>query len=524
MTLSAVLSPIDQASALLFEGADWDYDKLRKVYDAIEEIAFKELGLDIYPNQIEVITAEQMLDAYASIGMPLMYKHWSFGKHFARDEGLYRRGMRGLAYEIVINSSPCISYVMEENTMTMQALVIAHAAFGHNHFFKNNHLFKQWTDARSILDYLEFAKNYIAECEERHGATAVEHVLDAAHALMSHSVHRYPRRRSFDLRQELERERERKEYQQRMFNDLWRTVPRGPGAPPAAKALSERRKLLDLPEENLLYFLEKKAPRLKLWQRELLRIVRQISQYFYPQKQTKMINEGCATFVHYYIMNRLYQNRQITEGSMLEFLHSHSSVIFQPDFDDPRYSGINPYALGFAMMQDIKRICESPTDEDRLWFPDFAGNHDPFKTLREAWANYRDESFILQFLSPQLIRKLKLFLVKDDSEEDHIGVEKIHNERGYREVRRSLACQYDIARQEPEIQIVDVDLAGDRKLILNHRVRNGVLLELGDAQAVLCHIARLWGYDVVLREVSPVDEQNVLREISAQAQAGPIDE
>src|SRR3546814_15809442 len=115
-----------------------------------------------------------MLDADATIGRPLMYNHWSFGKHFAIHESQYRRGMNGLAYEIVINSSPCISYIMEENSMTMQTLVIAHAAFGHNHFFKNNHLFQQWTDAEGILDYLEFAKSYIARCEEQPGSPAVE--------------------------------------------------------------------------------------------------------------------------------------------------------------------------------------------------------------------------------------------------------------------------------------------------------------------------------------------------------------
>ncbi|TAN57461.1 MAG: SpoVR family protein, partial [Magnetospirillum sp.] len=172
----------------LFTGADWDFDKVWRVYDAVEAIAKGEMGLVTYPNQIEVITAEQMLDAYSSIGMPLMYKHWSFGKHFARDESLYRKGMRGLAYEIVINSSPCISYIMEENSMAMQTLVIAHAAFGHNHFFKNNGLFRQWTDAKGILDYMEFAKGYVSHCEERYGHQAVERVLDAAHALMSHGV------------------------------------------------------------------------------------------------------------------------------------------------------------------------------------------------------------------------------------------------------------------------------------------------------------------------------------------------
>ncbi len=132
-----------------------------------------------------MISTEQMLDAYSSIGMPLFYQHWSFGKQFARNEALYRAGMQGLAYEIVINSNPCISYLMEENTATMQALVIAHAAFGHNHFFKNNYLFRQWTDADGILDYLVFARGYIAECEERYGEAAVERLLDAAHALMT---------------------------------------------------------------------------------------------------------------------------------------------------------------------------------------------------------------------------------------------------------------------------------------------------------------------------------------------------
>ena len=348
---------LEDSNQLLYEGADWDYDKIKRAYDAIERIAFDEMGLDIYPNQIEVITAEQMLDAYSSIGMPLMYRHWSFGKRFAQDETLYRKGLRGLAYEIVINSSPCISYIMEENSMTMQTLVIAHAAFGHNHFFKNNNLFRQWTDAKGILDYLEFAKTFILKCEERYGHQAVERVLDAAHALMSHGVHRYPRKQPLDLREEQRREDERQEYNRKMYNDLWRTVPTKPGVKEAVSAVESRKALLALPEENILYFLEKKAPRLHQWQREILRIVRRIAQYFYPQKQTKMMNEGCATYTHYYIMNRLHQKGLISDGAMLEFLHSHTSVVFQPDFDDPRFSGINPYALGFAMMEDIERIC-----------------------------------------------------------------------------------------------------------------------------------------------------------------------
>jgi len=485
----------------LFQGSDWNFDTLRRTYQAIEEIALRDLGLDVYPNQIEIISAEQMLDAHSSIGMPLMYPHWSFGKRFVREEKLYRKGYTGLAYEVVINSNPCISYNMEQNTMAMQALVMAHAAFGHNHFFKNNYLFRQWTDAAGILSYLEFAKKYVASCEERHGVAAVEDVLDAAHSLMDQGVFRYRRRAKMKTGELEARAEARREHEERAFNDLWRTVPRGREAASKTqdeKDLGERAKQLKLPEENLLYFLEKHSPALEQWQRELLRIVRVVGQYFYPQKQTKVMNEGCATFVHHYICNELYDQGRIDEGAILEILHSHSSVVFQPEYDDPRYSGLNPYALGFAMMEDIKRICEEPEAEDREWFPEIAGKGDWRGVLRHAWANYRDESFIQQYLSPNIMRRFKLFAVTDKSDDAFVTVAGIHDERGYRKVRETLARSYDLSQAEPDIQVVDVNFRGDRRLLLQHTMHDGVPLAEKQRDEVLRQLRRLWGYEVSL--------------------------
>ncbi len=491
-----------RAQEPLFEGSEWTFEKLHATYAAIEDVALNDLGLEVYTNQIEIISSEQMLDAYSSIGMPLMYQHWSFGKHFLREENMYRKGFTGLAYEIVINSNPCISYNMEENTMALQALVMAHAAFGHNHFFRNNYLFRQWTDADGILEYLQFAKSYIAKCEERCGPAAVEEVLDAAHALMDHGVFRYRRPSRLSKREQVAREKERLRYEERNFQDIWRTVPtNGTGGAVEEKKAdddSENARKLNLPEENLLYFIEKNSPALETWQREILRIVRNIAQYFYPQKQTKVMNEGCATFVHHYIMNRLYDDGLLTEGAMLEILHSHSNVVFQPGFDDPRYSGINPYALGFAMMGDIKRICTEPTAEDRTWFPEIAGTGDWRGTLKNAWANYRDESFIQQYLSPHLIRKLRLFLCVDEAKQRHVEVASIHDERGYREVRTALARNYDLALIEPDVQVVAVDMGGDRCLHLQHTVHEGVHLSDKGRDGVIAHARRLWGYDVDL--------------------------
>ena len=506
---------------LLFQGAEWDFDTLRRIHDACAEVATGELGLSLYPTRIEVISAEQMLDAYAANGMPVLYRHWSFGKRFARHEALYRRGMQGLAYEIVINSDPCLCYVMEENTATMQALVIAHAAFGHNHFFRNNHLFREWTDASGILDYLEFARGYILDCEDRHGIGAVERVLDAAHALSSQAVFRVPRRRIPDLASEEKREGERRRHEERIYDDLWRTLPAQAGAPAIRAEEARRRALLQLPQENLLYFLEKTAPRLKPWQREILRIVRHVEQYFYPQRQTKVMNEGCATWVHHRILTRLHEAGRLTDGHYLEFLHSHTNVVFQPSFDDPRYAGINPYALGYAMMEDIARIATAPEAEDRDWFPDIAGRDDANAVLREAWANHRDDSFIAQYLSPRLMRRLRLFQLVDDDGEEDLRVDAIHDERGYQRVRRALARHYDVGRIDADIQVEDVDLAGDRRLVLHHRVLDHRLLEPDDARAVLQHLADLWGYGVLLREVDAAAGV-VLREHHASARPGIV--
>jgi stage V sporulation protein R len=417
----------------------------------------------------------------------------------------------GLAYEIVINSSPCISYLMEENTATMQTLVIAHAAFGHNHFFKNNYLFKQWTDAEGILDYLEFAKGYIATCEDRHGSEAVERTLDAAHALMSHGIDRYPGKKTLDLREEEKRAGQRRQHEESVFNDLWRTVPNAKAKTRATLTVERRRALLGLPQENILYFLEKTAPRLQPWQRELIRIVRHIAQYFYPQSQTKVMNEGTATYVHYRIMTRLHQQGRITDGNFLEFLTSHTNVVFQPEFDDRRYSGFNPYALGFAMMQDIERIVTKPESEDREWFPDIAGKGDVEGVLREIWSNYRDESFISQFLSPALIRRLRIFHLHDNpTESAGIRVDAIHDERGYRRVRRELSRQYDVGFVDANIEVVDVDLAGDRRLMLRHTTVKGAQLNENDTRRVLQHLADLWSYDVALTEVDGTEK--VLKE------------
>ncbi|MBP6851577.1 MAG: SpoVR family protein [Rhodoferax sp.] len=495
MTLTAPRAAPVRAAQPLPDASDWTFDLIDRYHEVIRQAAERH-GLDTYPNQLEIISAEQMMDAYASVGMPVNYRHWSYGKEFIATEKRYRRGHMGLAYEIVINSNPCISYLMEENTTVMQALVIAHAAYGHNSFFKGNYLFRMWTDASSIIDYLVYARNYVSECEERHGLDAVETLLDSCHALANFGVDRYRRPSRRTLAQEMAESHAREVHAQQQVNDLWRTVPVREEKIPAAQAAQ---RFPSEPQENLLYFFEKSAPLLEPWQREIVRIVRKVAQYFYPQRQTQVMNEGWATFWHHRLLNSLYDDGQLTDGAMLEWLTSHTNVIFQPPVGHRAYSGINPYALGFAMYTDLRRVCEHPTDEDRAWFPDIAGA--PWlPTLDHAMRNYKDESFIGQFLSPRLIREMRLFAIHDDERKSELEVSAIHDTAGYQRLRQSLSQQYDLGTREPNIQVWNVNLRGDRTLTLRHsQYQNRPLAD--STVEVLKHAARLWGFGVDLESV-----------------------
>ncbi|MEX2496729.1 MAG: SpoVR family protein [Woeseia sp.] len=502
---------------LLAESSDWTFETLETFEREIGRVA-KRFQLDTYPNQIEIITAEQMMDRYSSIGMPLGYHHWSLGKQFLSTEQKYRRGHMGLAYELVINSNPCIAYLMEENTLAMQALVIAHACYGHNSFFKGNYLFRTWTDASAIVNYLLFARNYIAECEERYGLDATESLLDSCHALMNYGVDRFRRPRSISAEDERQRQIQREEFLQQHVNDLWRTVPKK-----AAPKDQRWPRFPKEPQENLLYFIEKNAPLLEPWEREIVRIVRKIAQYFYPQRQTKVMNEGWATFWHYNLLNALYDEGLVSDGFMLEILQSHTSVTYQPDFSSPYFSGLNPYTLGYAMFSDLRRVCESPTAEDRAYLPQLAGK-DWLEEVHRGMQNFKDESFILQYLSPKVIRDLKLFSILDDDREKEIEVSAIHDDQGYNRIREELSDQYNLSKQEPNIQVYEVDLRGNRSITLRHVQRDRIPLDPDDAKAVLKHLHTLWRFDIHLESTQEgkvtatyICDDNTVRKVSSQA-------
>jgi stage V sporulation protein R len=505
---------------LITSRTDWTEDLIARVYKEIETIAYEDLELEgqVYPNQIEIISAEQMMDAYSSIGLPVHYNHWSFGKDFLKTSKGYEKGRAGLAYEIVINTNPCISYCMEDNTMMMQTLVIAHAAFGHNSFFKNNEAFKQWTNAGSIIDYMIFARDYIRKCEERYGPEEVERVLDAAHALAPHGVDKFKRKHKPKLTEEarlkkLIEEDDAKQFEMDIILQRTKMVP--------DVELEDEDAIEE--EENLLYFIMKKAPGMDRWKREILRIIYKINQYFYPQGMTQNANEGWASFTHYYIMTRLEEKGILASDAYLAFLDAHSGVMWQPEYNSQYYGGgFNPYALGFAILMDVKRIAEGGefinangkrtwepvTDEDREWFPHLIGKKWQDAVKDAAWS-YRDDGFIQQYLSPKVMRKFKMFSLNlnyDDDGDPSAIVSDIHDEVGYKQIRLTLARSFERINRVPQISVIDADLDGDRTLYLEYVPHKERALDRKSAEAVADHIDFLWGYPVELDDGAPDEE------------------
>ena len=470
-------------SKLLFTEPEWTIEDLDKTWEEIAKYTDK-YKLDIPNVQFELVTYEQMLDINCSNALPNLYHHWSFGKQFIKNYHEYKKGRTGLAYEVIINTDPAFCYLMENNTMLMQCLVMCHAGVGHSNFFKNNYLFKQHTNPKVILPFLEKSRKFIEECEKKFGVGKVEALLDSCHALQYFSFDPFkPKRWTEKKVKDRNKKRRRAEEESQTEFSVRRRKIRG----------KLRKK-----HYNLLRYIRDHSKALKSWQRDIISILLEINQYLYPQIRTKIMNEGWASFWHYTLMNDLYKDGKINDGHYLEFIENHTAVIFQPEADSRYYSGINPYKLGFEMFMDLRRICENPTDEDREWFPEIAGS-DWLETLKYIAFNYRDDSFIEQFLSPALIRKLRLFEIEDDEENPNWLITDIHNEKGYRKIRSSLATQTNFDNQLPILYIVDPpNIQGIEygELYIENFEFKGREMIARDTQKTLLHVTELWG-DIV---------------------------
>jgi spore cortex formation protein SpoVR/YcgB (stage V sporulation) len=499
--------------------ADWTIDNLQQYADAFDAINEEKYNLDVYNNQIEVITAKRMIDAYSSHAMPVYPPHWSYGMAANEIEKAYRKGQMGLAYEVVINSDPCIAYLMEENSSMMQALVISHASYGHNSFFKGNYMFKE-TQASNIVDYLTMARKYILACEEKYGPQEVEVLLDACHVLERHAVNQ--RRKSTPLTKDQQRQErlDKIKFLQQSITDLDSVTPlsKEEQMKRMKNAISPDIDTRDYATRNILKFIGQHSVHLQQWQRNIIDMICYISDYFKPQIQTQLMNEGWATFWHYQMMHDLEAQGGLSNGQMVEFYSSHTAVTAQPGYTSPYYSGINVYALGFHMMQKIKQVCIAPTLADSTRFS-FAGCGEEWvNIMKEIMMNYRDESFIQEFLTEDTCKEFNLFSVRRDSDLNYIEVTGTARTEELKYIKRAFADSRDIINNVPDLAIESYDPTGDRTLVLTHRTRDFRRIYTPEMDACLDYIQHLWGDAVLFEEYDvPYDPRDGNEQIPVQA-------
>lgn len=437
----------------------------------------QEIGLNCYPQEFEICDHHEMLSYMAYSGLPSHYSHWSYGKRYEQTKTLYDYGVEGLPYEMVINTNPALAYLMKNNSLLLQILTIAHV-YGHNDFFRNNFTFQSTNPEHMLSAFKMRAARIRGYMEDPSiGIEQLEPIIDAAHALQ------FQCRRNFAIKKLSHEE------QRQAILDI-----SNPEADPFQR-IHKRREYIapDLqqtplePEEDILLFIRDNNPYLLDWERDVLTIVHEEARYFVPQIETKIMNEGWASYWHKQILEGL----NLPYDLQMEFMVRHNQVI------RPHPGGLNPYHIGFKIWEDIRRrYDETPASErsEKLSSPSRTGKEMIF-AVRET---DRDASFLRRHLTDELIRELDLFQYAPKNGEFVIS-EIADDEEACDRIRQTLIKNVG-TNSIPIIKIHDADYDGNRSLYLIHE-HDGRDLEAEHAQRTLEHLHALWHHEVVLETI-----------------------
>ena len=450
---------------------DYEIGDLQTWDDRIREHV-TDLGLDCFSQEFEVCDHTQMLGYMAYSGMPSHYPHWSYGKAYEKLKTLYDHGMSGLPYEMVINSDPSLAYLMRDNSLCLQILTIAHV-YGHNDFFKNNLTFARTGQQFTLGSFKAHADRIRSYMDTPGiGYEKVEFILDAAHALSLQC------QRDLAIRRLTPNEQRDHLIEAAIPpDDPFRRIH----ARPTLQEPDLRKVPLE-PDGDLLLFLRDHNPFLSEWERDILGVVHAQSQYFIPQIETKIMNEGWASFIHKRIMERL----DLPQALHLEFLVRHNQVV------RPIPGSLNPYHLGLRIWEEIEHVGDDATERDRHGVPDGMTGRD---LLFETRTCDRDVSFLRRWLTPDLMRELDLF--RYDRKDDDLVVTDVSDDDGWEAVKALLLQNIGMA-SVPVIKVVDADYHDQRALLLRHE-HDGRDLQLGNAEHTLGYAQRLWGRPVLLQ-------------------------
>ncbi|WP_370539266.1 SpoVR family protein [Bacillus altitudinis] len=442
---------------------------LQRAIDEITEIA-EGFGLDFYPMRYEICPAE-IIYTFGAYGMPTRFSHWSFGKQFHKMKLHYDLGLSKI-YELVINSNPCYAFLLDNNSLVQNKLIVAHV-LAHCDFFKNNCRFQN--TKRDMVESMSAAAERIKEYEHIHGTKEVESFLDAVLALQEHIDPSLVRSKlSWNLDDEDEYE-EDKPKRQTPYDDLW-----GMDEPKTREKKKTIKQFPPKPEKDILLFIEAHSRELEPWQRDVLTMLREEMLYFWPQLETKIMNEGWASYWHQRIMREL----DLDSSESIEFAKLNAGVV------QPSKTGINPYYLGLKIFEDIEKRYDHPCEElKKAGVTEGSGRSKMFE-VREIES---DISFIRNYLTKDLVMREDLYLFQKQGR-DYKVIDK-----EWKAVRDQLVSMR-VNGGFPYLTVIDGDYLKNNELYIKHWYE-GIELDLKYLEKVLPYLYQLWGRSVHIESV-----------------------
>ncbi|GAB3798346.1 SpoVR family protein [Virgibacillus kimchii] len=452
--------------------------ELYRAIDEITEIA-SGFGLDFYPMRYEICPAD-IIYTFGAYGMPTRFSHWSFGKQFHKMKLQYDLGLSQI-YELVINSDPCYAFLLDTNSLIQNKMIVAHV-LAHCDFFKNNVRFSN--TRKDMVESMTATAERISHYEMMHGKQEVESFLDAVLAIQEHidpSLIR-PKLPSYDMEEEAEGEREPQS--KGPYDDLW-DLDKKPDE--EAEQTKKRKKFPPRPEKDLLLFIEEYSRELENWQRDIITMMREEMQYFWPQLETKIMNEGWATYWH----QRILREMDLTPEETIEYATLNAGVI------QPSKQQMNPYYLGLKMFEDIEERYNKPTEKmQELGVKPGSGR----KKLFEVREIESDISFIRNYLTKDFVQKEDMYLFERKGSTYQI------TNKEFEQVRDELVSMR-VNGGFPYITVENGDYLRNGELYLVHSYE-GTELDINYLEHVLPYIYQLWGKNVYMETY--VDEKKVV--------------
>lgn len=453
-----------------------EHKALEYTISEITEIA-RGFGLDFYPMRYEICPSE-IIYTFGAYGMPTRYSHWSFGKQFHKMKLHYDFGLSKI-YELVINSDPCYAFLLDSNSLIQNKLIIAHV-LAHCDFFKNNVRFRN--TKRDMVESMAATADRIRQYEILYGKREVEKFMDAVLAIEEH-IDPSLLRSKLDWGQEEEEKTETKPPLS-PYDELWSLEKKGQAEKPKRII---KKKFPPQPEKDLVLFIEQYSRELQDWQRDIMTMMREEMLYFWPQLETKIMNEGWASFWH----QRILREMDLTSSEAVEFAKLNAGVV------QPSRTSINPYYLGVKIFEDIEERFNNPDEEMKKRNIKPGTGREKMFEVREIES---DISFLRNYLTKDLVTREDMYLFQKQGKDYKIV------DKEWEHVRDQLVGMR-VNGGFPYITVNDGDYMRNGELYLKHWYED-IELDVKYLEKVLPYIHQLWGRTVHLE--SKMEKKEVL--------------